>query len=356
MRKILGWLQIHQGWLKWLLALSILSFLFYQHREGVRQLEWSNVHIGLLVAAFLVCGAAMLLTYVRWYFLVWAQELPFTVSDAVRLGMIGYLFNFVAPGAVGGDLVKVSLIIREQQSRRFIAAATVLLDRIVGMIGLFLLAAFAMSFPTGIREAPGFQYIITIILVGSLVSVAGTVFLLMPWTSRLGFVRKMTEWKKVGPILGEIIRAMQLYQSHWRVIVLSILISVVSHAGLIASIYLAAAALHGFASIPSFLPHMQFVPPAELVGVFVPLPAGTGALEGAIAYFYDMAGSSRDSGFLAAVAYRLITVVLALIGAGWYLRSRRAVDQAIKEAEELDAAPVAARTETPMASESKPGF
>jgi uncharacterized protein (TIRG00374 family) len=115
------------------------------------------------------------------------------------------------------------------------------------------------------------------------------------------------------------------------VLVLSLLMSLVSHSGLILSIYFCAIALHGAAGVPSVLVHFQIVPPAELVGVLVPLPGGTGALEGAMAHFYALAGSSTDAGFLTAVAYRLVTIAVAVVGAVWYFAVRREIDAVMEE-------------------------
>jgi uncharacterized protein (TIRG00374 family) len=121
-------------------------------------------------------------------------------------------------------------------------------------------------------------------------------------------------------------------------LVFSLLMSLVSHSGLILSIYFCAIALHGAADVPSLLIHFQIVPPAELVGVLVPLPGGTGALEEAMAHFYALAGGSYDQGFLTAVAYRLVTIAVAVVGAVWYFVARREIEAVLEEAP--SAAPV----------------
>src|SRR5690606_34271026 len=90
-----------------------------------------------------LCGVAFLLTFTRWYLLVTAQDLPFRWQDSVRLGFLGILFTYVAPGAVGGDIVKAMLIAREQPSRKATAVASVVLDRILGLIALFIVGAGA---------------------------------------------------------------------------------------------------------------------------------------------------------------------------------------------------------------------
>ena len=40
---------------------------------------------------------SILLTFTRWFLLVQAQELPFTLMNAIRLGTIGYYFNTFLP-------------------------------------------------------------------------------------------------------------------------------------------------------------------------------------------------------------------------------------------------------------------
>ena len=52
----------------------------------------------------------MLLTFIRWYYLVRALDLPFTLREALRLGFLGYLFNLMPMGIVGGDLLKAVML------------------------------------------------------------------------------------------------------------------------------------------------------------------------------------------------------------------------------------------------------
>ncbi len=249
-----------------------------------------------------------------------AQNLPFRVHDALRLGFIGYLFNYVAPGAVGGDLIKASMIAREQSERRLVAVATVFLDRVVGLIGLMVLGAVMMFFYTPVLDKPEFQYVIGVFQIGAVVSLAGMVVILLPGISKLPLLKRLVRLPKVGAIFAEFVNSIRLYQSRWRVLVLSLLMSLVSHAVLILAIYFCALALPGSEGIPSLLGHLQIIPPAELVGVIVPLPGGTGALEEAVAHFYKLAGASFDHGFLTAVAYRVVTIAISIVGANLVLR------------------------------------
>src|SRR5439155_7274092 len=73
-----------------------------------------------------------------------AQDLPFTVTDSIRLGLVGFFFNTFLPGSVGGDLIKAWYIAGEQ-SRRTVAVSTVLIDRVLGLWALAALVALLGS-------------------------------------------------------------------------------------------------------------------------------------------------------------------------------------------------------------------
>src|SRR5262249_19578568 len=103
------------------------------------------IHFLPLLLGVLICFASVLLTFVRWFLLVRAQGLPFTSPAALRLGLMGYFFNNFLPSSVGGDILKAAGIARVQ-SRRTVAVATVLIDRIIGLCGLFWLVTLLGGF------------------------------------------------------------------------------------------------------------------------------------------------------------------------------------------------------------------
>src|SRR5262249_51185960 len=128
-------------------ALGLLGFVIWRNwapasGQGLADLwqkhvvEGQPVHYGYLGLAFVFCVASVLLTFIRWYVLVRAQDLPFTIPDAVRLGAVGFFFNTFLPGAVGGDIIKAAFLAREQ-SRRTTAVATVIMDRAIALWALF---------------------------------------------------------------------------------------------------------------------------------------------------------------------------------------------------------------------------
>ena len=87
----------------------------------------------------------MIGTFVRWFFLVRVIEPRFKFSATMLLGFIGMVFNLVIPGAVGGDLIKAAYLVR-MRIRKTQAIASMVIDRILGLLALFILAAIAGGF------------------------------------------------------------------------------------------------------------------------------------------------------------------------------------------------------------------
>ena len=139
------------GLLRIVLPVAILAWLFYDvHRQdpdAIPRLLTRPKNTWLLGASLGCLLIATCLSFIRWFMLVRALDIPFTLRAAFRLGFLGYLLNFVGPGAVGGDVFKAYFVARNQRSRRAEAVATILLDRIVGLYSLLVVASVAISLP-----------------------------------------------------------------------------------------------------------------------------------------------------------------------------------------------------------------
>ncbi len=105
-------------------SLGIIGFLFYRaiNAPGGRQ-AFVNMLAqqkawGLLAAGFATLLAAILITVVRWWYLVRAVGIDFSLPDALRIGFLGYLFNLAPMGIVGGDLLKAWLLAKEKPGNR----------------------------------------------------------------------------------------------------------------------------------------------------------------------------------------------------------------------------------------------
>jgi glycosyltransferase 2 family protein len=338
-------LKKNWNWLKWPVALFLLSYLFYSNRQALANLAQRPIDWLYLVLAFVLCTAAMMLTFYRWYLLVWAQDFPFTIRDALRLGYIGYLCGYVAPGSAGGDLVKAAMIAHEQKSRKGVAAATVLLDRILGVLALFMVGALATFFQDPRLLQNGvIRTCVALLWAGSAGGILGLIVMLHPAFPRSRILMRLVRLPKVGSLIGGLVNAVLLYQQRRAVLVATVLISIVGHFGTLSSFYYCALAINAGNAAPGYWTQLLLIPIAELFAFIVPVPGGIGVLEGAVGECYALAikalgvvgvtaAQASGAGVAAALANRVATVIIVAIGAAYYMTARREIGQALTEQE-----------------------
>ena len=317
------------GIIKWVIALGIVSYLGYQNREQFERLYTEPIQWQFLIAAFVLCGSSIILTFYRWYLLVVALDFPFKFSDALRLGFLGYLFNYVAPGAVGGDVVKGVLMAREQHGRRSVAVATILLDRILGLMGLLIVGAGATLLVAD--QIDHRNEIVAVLWGGSIAGLTGLLVMLHPATPKSWWMKLLIRIPKAGGIIADIADGISLYQQRRAIVALTVVLSVIGHFGIISSFYCCARVVATAAETPSYVTHLLLIPLAEIVGVIVPLPGGVGALEAAVQKSYELAGANPGIGLLAVGAYRVTTILVAAIGSVYYLASKRQIQELLAE-------------------------
>jgi uncharacterized membrane protein YbhN (UPF0104 family) len=283
--------------------------------------------VPLLLATFL-CLVSALGTFFRWYLLVRAQALPFTLSNAIRLGFIGFFFNSMLPGSLSGDIIK-AFYIASEQSRRTAAMATVLVDRAVGLCGLtWLVALLGTSFwvarhPVLIGR-PGLQW--TVVIADTMVTVSILFWFLLkklpgPRADNVAVV--LASVPKIGRAMSESWRALTLYRSRGTLIAISLLVALLGHAGFVLTFYFAAQTflpMDAIDRIPTLEQHFLILPPGMIWRAIFPSPGGVGGSEYGFGALYRLVGKQETEGVLGSLVNRMIFLCLGITG---YLLSLR---------------------------------
>ena len=112
----------------------------------------------------------------------------------------------------------------------------------------------------------------------------------------------------------------------------------------VVGIWLIARGLWSEALIPTLGEHMVIVPMAMITGVLPLAPNGLGTFEALMAWMYGqiIGADAKGAGVIVSLGYRLITVLIAAVGAAIYWASRREVSEVMHEAE-VDAEQPASR-------------
>jgi glycosyltransferase 2 family protein len=133
--------------LKMLFVAGLLYWMIATGKIDIPQMVKSLQDPEILIPAVAVwvLGPVVLGTW-RWWLLLRGAELECSFWAALKLQLVGFFFNTAMPGAVGGDIVKAIYIVKDQPkpSGKTSALLTVLLDRIIGLIGLFSTGAVAV--------------------------------------------------------------------------------------------------------------------------------------------------------------------------------------------------------------------
>ncbi len=310
-----------------------LAYVWQQHVQ-----RGEPIHAGYLLLALVIAVGSMSLTFVRWYILVRAVELPFRLIDAFRLGFIGLFFNAVMPGSVGGDVIKAAVLAREQ-SRRAVAVATVLMDRVIALWALIWFVALlgAAFWLSGLLVGQGAQQCRTIVVFAwSIVGVSMLIWTalgLLPEWRAVRFAGRLERLPKVGAAVAELWRAGWMYRCRPRAVAVVLLLSWVGHVGFVLFFYCSVLTLWQPDSgqlIPTLSQHFLIVPIGLVIQAAPFFPGGAGIGELGFGLLYEWLGCSEASGVLGSLMQRVLTWTIGLFGYLVYLRMRTVLQSALR--------------------------
>jgi glycosyltransferase 2 family protein len=314
-----------------ILAFSLLALVIGQNREMIREVFSRPLDLKLLALAVAIYFMGMVGTFVRWFYLVRVIEPNFRFRATMLLGLIGMVFSLVIPGAVGGDLIKAAYLVR-MRIRKTQAVASMVIDRVVGLLGLFILAAIAGGFawqlaPTDVRG----------LIMAAWVAVGLGVFALAVIFSRV-VTRLFPQLKgghsRLGVIVSELSEMSTTYSGRLDVVVGATALSVWNHALNVVAFYVIGRLL--FPTMTTTLVQHFLMVPLTLFSMAVPLPFGAlGLSEQVGQQLFKLVG--HPSGALAMMGFRVLMYAGGLVGACvylWNLKDVRALTASAHEIEE----------------------
>jgi len=157
-----------------------LSLIYYLFNEGaidftpVLDLLHRRTKVLALTALLLLMG--LVLSGLRWWFLMRAAGFRLRLGLVLRLQLIGAFFSTWLPGAAGGDAARGAYIMRLLAARRTTALLTVAMDRLFSLFGLIFVAAVLVLL--NFKEAgaqPILEFYVLLILVTMAAGALGVV-------------------------------------------------------------------------------------------------------------------------------------------------------------------------------------
>ena len=326
------------------ISVGIIAYLIWDaqrpNKEGVNvfeQLRDRPKQWGLLAAAWVFCASAVMLTLIRWWYLVRAVEVPLRFRDALRIGFLGYLYNLAPLGIIGGDVLKAWMLAWEYPRSKARAVASVIVDRVIGLYLLFIVASAAIILTGFWRLDDPQGHIRTVCIVTFTVTAVGAVcvaLVLSPGATDGRGSRALARLPRVGHAFSSLLEAIRIYRSKPRVLFVASLMSVGVHVLFATGVYLIARGSVRPDALPGRALRGQSA--GRLDGA-IPLVAGP--FEFVLNLLYTLVPEPGiivppGQGLVVALGYRLICVLIAAIGFCYYLGSRREVAKVLHEAEQ----------------------
>lgn len=276
-----------------------------------------------MAAGALLAADALAIAW-RLALLVNAHGLRLALGASVRLTFIGLFFNACLPGATGGDAVKIYYAAAGNRGRVTELTTLVLLDRAVGMVGLLAAPLLvAPLFPGLVARVVPLQVLLSLaagaaaaMVVGAAVGTSAALAPGRPWQRWLASSR-------AGRVAAGALATLRAFRGRPGVLASALVLSLLSHAMAVAAILLLVLATHA----AEFAWPLALLIPLGLVANALPLtPGGLGVGEAAFERLFALVGATSGADSL--LAWRVLTVVVSLVGVGFYLGGRRRLVEA----------------------------
>ena len=277
---------ISAGLLIWLFSRFDLKGVF---------VYFEDLQISIWGLACLMSLVGQVLSSIRWWILSNTFSFPGRWSTYLGFYFVGMFFNLFLPTGIGGDLFKVHFLSREK-GRRFLAAFTVVGDRLFGLISMLFMGAVAVKIWPDLLPEPfaDFLYISALIILAALLG--------LPFFQRA-----------IRGILPGVSRHLAglliLWQRPQR------LLSVLGLSFCLQALGMGAIALLG-AGIGIKLPLPFYFASIPLVGLVTLIPIsfnGIGVREGAFIYFFGLKGVGAEPALGLGLLFFSVQVALSLL-------------------------------------------
>lgn len=268
---------------------------------------WRQADKRLLALSLLLFAPVPLLASFRFVWMLRAQDVRIGYWEGIKLTYSGNFFNFVMPGSTGGDVFK-AYYIAQHTPHKLEAVTAVLLDRVVGLIGIVLLAAAAATFR--LDDPRIRQLLLWIGLMLAVMAVGLVVFYLPGLRDRLRPEERFRWLPGIDKIL-RIDRAALRMREHPRIVLVALGFTVVLQVIAVGAFYFWGLAMGMRPDWPSYYAYIG----VSLVVMSVPVtPMGLGTMEASLMLFLRGPFGTKGQVLFLALGIRLIQLAWALPG------------------------------------------
>ena len=269
----------------------------------------------LLILTMIVLGAW------RWHLLNNSQGIHLTYSETVTASYLGAAFNYLLPGSVGGDVVKMYYVFKKNPQKKSTILLTVFFDRVIGFIAVFLTISFvAILGMDTFRDQPKLFGLLVLCTVFCICTLAVfPIFLFLP--ERIGLTRWLSQRfpsNKLIKHLVSLLNAMNKFRLSIKVTVKCLAISVLVQTLMVCTVMLIAKML-AFPGI-AFSDYTLAMGITQIVNLIPITPGGVGIGEMAFANILKLLNPNVVGAFATIFfTFRVMSILTYLPGVIYYI-------------------------------------
>lgn len=313
--------------LKLAITSGLLWMIFREHQFTaviMPHMARMGEHWRWVLAGLACVGISTWLAALRWQVLLIGQEHPVPGSEVLRVTIVSNFFNITSLGAAGGDAYRVVALMGRPGARRMPILVSVLLDHLVGMVGLATLFFACVMVYWERWESYGPE--VRALVEGfSIFMAGGLLFVLL---SAISFTPRLyawgeTQWPRMlgWPPLKKFAQACDALRRAWRCSVLASFLSVLIFVTHFLSFYCGIRAIGGYAALMDVMAAMPIVDAAAGLPISV---SGLGVREKTFeTLIHALSGLPEAAAVSASLAGWLMSVVWGLIGGLIFLRGHK---------------------------------
>ncbi len=297
--------------LRLLVSVLLLGILIYI--AGPKQIynELINSHINYNIAGFILILIGTFIAIYRWYIIM--NELDFLktpFSFYFKSYFKGIFFNQLLPSSIGGDAFKVIDVAKQLGLKKREAFIGVLIDRGLGIAGIFLLNLIFNNITQGFLPKSSY-YILNII---SFSGIAG--FIIFMFLFKINYLNRFNWYKIVSVPSKALWTVMSSFKKTFGQSFLSLSIHIFTFAG----VYFIAKAFGVDLPIYAF---MVIMPPVILLTIIPISLAGWGVREVSMVSLLSYSGITQETALSISIIFGFTYIIQGLFGLYFFINSKK---------------------------------
>lgn len=268
----------------------------------------SGSNLSMFAISFLLILAGTIIAAYRWYCVMSVLDFKGSFGFYLKSYFMGVFFNQLLPSSIGGDAYRVLDVARLGYRKRD-AFVGVLIDRGLGILGIFIVNIIFNNMLPGLLPEP----IYNMLNIVSAVGILG--FIVFVFIHKINILSRFKYFALVIRPSADLYKVLNtpfrlIYQ-----LCLTTLVHILTFAG----VYFIALSIGVKLSVSAF---MVIMPPVILLTIIPISLAGWGIREGAMAGLFGFAGVSKELAISMSIIYGFTYILQGIVGLVLWIKSK----------------------------------